>query len=61
MVIHSLTISSRNQTTTDDIVTNLVDGLMENDQLELCSILFWLVIGVFLKDGLTYTYTLGKD
>ncbi|CIP90757.1 oligopeptide binding lipoprotein [Streptococcus pneumoniae] len=51
---------AENRATTNDIVTNLVDGLMENDQYgnyvpSLAE--DWSVS----KDGLTYTYKLRKD
>ncbi len=41
------------------VITNLVDGLLENDKAgnRTCS----LRIGLFLADGLTYTYKLRKD
>ncbi|VUX00082.1 Oligopeptide-binding protein SarA precursor [Streptococcus constellatus] len=49
-----------NRATTSDVVTNLVDGLLENDQygnLVPALAKSWTVS----KDGLTYTYTLRKD
>ena len=56
----SLNYLAENRATTNDIVTNLVDGLMENDQYgnyvpSLAE--DWSVS----KDGLTYTYKLRKD
>ena len=56
----SLNYLAENRATTNDIVTNLVDGLMENDQYgnyvpSLAE--DWTVS----KDGLTYTYKLRKD
>lgn len=56
----SLNYLAENRSTTTDIVTNLVDGLMENDQYgnyvpSLAE--DWSVS----KDGLTYTYKLRKD
>ena len=56
----SLNYLAENRATTTDIVTNLVDGLMENDQYgnyvpSLAE--DWSVS----KDGLTYTYKLRKD
>ncbi|MCW1059567.1 peptide ABC transporter substrate-binding protein [Streptococcus anginosus] len=49
-----------NRATTSDVVTNLVDGLLENDQygnLVPALAKSWTVS----KDGLTYTYKLRKD
>ena len=51
---------AENRATTNDIVTNLVDGLMENDSMgtmlhQLAE--DWTVS----QDGLTYTYKLRKD
>lgn len=49
-----------NRATTSDVVTNLVDGLLENDQygnLVPALAKSWTVS----KDGLTYTYKLHKD
>ena len=56
----SLNYLAENRATTNDIVTNLVDGLMENDQYgnyvpSLAE--DWSVS----QDGLTYTYKLRKD
>ncbi|HGR8448840.1 TPA: peptide ABC transporter substrate-binding protein [Streptococcus pneumoniae] len=56
----SLNYLAENRATTNDIVTNLVDGLMENDQYgnyvpSLAE--DWTVS----QDGLTYTYKLRKD
>lgn len=56
----SLNYLAENRATTNDIVTNLVDGLMENDQYgnyvpSLAE--NWTVS----QDGLTYTYKLRKD
>ena len=56
----SLNYLAENRSTTTDIVTNLVDGLMENDQYgnyvpSLAE--DWTVS----QDGLTYTYKLRKD
>ena len=56
----SLNYLAENRATTNDIITNLVDGLMENDQYgnyvpSLAE--DWTVS----KDGLTYTYKLRKD
>ena len=56
----SLNYLAENRATTSDIITNLVDGLMENDQYgnyvpSLAE--DWTVS----KDGLTYTYKLRKD
>ena len=56
----SLNYLAENRATTTDIVTNLVDGLMENDQYgnyvpSLAE--DWTVS----QDGLTYTYKLRKD
>lgn len=56
----SLNYLAENRATTTDIVTNLVDGLMENDQYgnyvpSLAE--DWSVS----QDGLTYTYKLRKD
>ena len=56
----SLNSLAENRATTNDIVTNLVDGLMENDQYgnyvpSLAE--DWSVS----QDGLTYTYKLRKD
>ena len=56
----SLNYLAENRATTNDIVTNLVDGLMENDQYgnyvpSLAE--DWSVS----KDGMTYTYKLRKD
>ena len=56
----SLNYLAENRATTNDIVTNLVDGLMENDPYgnyvpSLAE--DWTVS----KDGLTYTYKLRKD
>ena len=56
----SLNYLAENRATTDDIITNLVDGLMENDQYgnyvpSLAE--DWTVS----QDGLTYTYKLRKD
>ena len=56
----SLNYLAENRATTNDIVTNLVDGLMENDQYGnyVPSLAVdWSVS----KDGLTYTYKLRKD
>ena len=56
----SLNYLAENRATTNDIVTNLVDGLMENDQYGnyIPSLAEdWSVS----KDGLTYTYKLRKD
>lgn len=56
----SLNYLAENRATTNDIVTNLVDGLMENDQYGnyMPSLAEdWSVS----KDGLTYTYKLRKD
>ena len=56
----SLNYLAENRATTNDIITNLVDGLMENDQYgnyvpSLAE--DWTVS----QDGLTYTYKLRKD
>ena len=56
----SLNYLLENRATTGDVVTNLVDGLMENDQYgnyvpSLAE--DWTVS----QDGLTYTYKLRKD
>jgi len=56
----SLNYLAENRATTNDIITNLVDGLMENDQYgnyvpSLAE--DWSVS----KDGLTYTYKLRKE
>ncbi len=56
----SLNYLAENRATTNDIITNLVDGLMENDQYgnyvpSLAE--DWSVS----QDGLTYTYKLRKD
>ncbi|MFS9332700.1 peptide ABC transporter substrate-binding protein [Streptococcus mitis] len=56
----SLNYLAENRATTNDIVVNLVDGLMENDQYGnyIPSLAEdWSVS----KDGLTYTYKLRKD
>ena len=56
----SLNYLAENRATTNDIVTNLVDGLMENDQYGnyIPSLAEdWSVS----QDGLTYTYKLRKD
>ena len=56
----SLNYLAENRATTNDIITNLVDGLMENDQYGnyIPSLAEdWSVS----KDGLTYTYKLRKD
>ena len=56
----SLNYLAENRATTNDIVTNLVDGLMENDQYGnyIPSLAEdWTVS----QDGLTYTYKLRKD
>lgn len=56
----SLNYLLENRATTGDVVTNLVDGLMENDQYGnyIPSLAEdWSVS----KDGLTYTYKLRKD
>ena len=56
----SLNYLAENRSTTTDIVTNLVDGLMENDQYGnyIPSLAEdWSVS----QDGLTYTYKLRKD
>ena len=56
----SLNYLLENRATTGDVVTNLVDGLMENDQYGnyIPSLAEdWTVS----KDGLTYTYKLRKD
>ncbi len=56
----SLNYLAENRATTNDIVTNLVDGLMENDQYgnyDPSLAEDWTVS----KDGLTYTYKLRKD
>ena len=44
----SLNYLAENRATTNDIVTNLVDGLMENDQYGNY-VHLWQRIGVFLK------------
>ena len=56
----SLNYLAENRATTNDIITNLVDGLMENDQYGnyIPSLAEdWSVS----QDGLTYTYKLRKD
>ena len=56
----SLNYLLENRATTGDVVTNLVDGLMENDQYGnyIPSLAEdWTVS----QDGLTYTYKLRKD
>lgn len=56
----SLNYLAENRATTNDIVVNLVDGLMENDQYGnyIPSLAEdWSVS----QDGLTYTYKLRKD
>lgn len=56
----SLNYLTTNRATTSDVITNLVDGLLENDEYgNLVPSLAesWTVS----KDGLTYTYKLRKD
>ena len=56
----SLNYLTTNRATTSDVITNLVDGLMENDEYgNLVPSLAesWTVS----QDGLTYTYKLRKD
>ena len=56
----SLNYLTTNRATTSDVITNLVDGLLENDEygnLVPSIAESWTVS----QDGLTYTYKLRKD